>query len=89
MVWDMCQLERWRVMVQEKAADQLYQPIPTRSKSPATSAADKPIGARRPIVGTPEHLVEERLNDAEMGCASAAAAQLRAALSAGWRPRYP
>jgi len=55
MVWDMCQLERWRVMVPEKAADQLYQPIPTRSKSPATSAADKPIGARSPIVGTPEH----------------------------------
>lgn len=34
MVWDMCQLERWRVMVQEKAADQLYQPIPTRSNKP-------------------------------------------------------
>jgi len=34
MVWDMCQLERWRVMVPEKAADQLYQPIPTRSNKP-------------------------------------------------------
>ncbi len=34
LVWEMSQLERWRVMVPEKAADQLYQPIPPRPSKP-------------------------------------------------------